>query len=176
MTAILKATRPMTDDHASALGARSYDVVIEAGLLARAGEPDAPLSRGRAAMAIVADDNVAPHLATLQASLTAAGVASEAIVAARRAKRPRAGRSSSARATGCSSSASSAATMSSRSAAGVIGDLVGFACSIVKRGCGFVQVPTTLLAQVDSSVGGKTAINTAAARTWSARSTSPRWC
>ena len=44
---------------------------------------------------------------------------------------------------------------------GVIGDLTGFAASMVKRGCGFIQVPTTLLAQVDSSVGGKTAINTA---------------
>ncbi|KPF65015.1 3-dehydroquinate synthase [Porphyrobacter sp. AAP60] len=43
---------------------------------------------------------------------------------------------------------------------GVVGDLVGFACAITKRGCGFVQIPTTLLAQVDSSVGGKTAINT----------------
>jgi len=43
---------------------------------------------------------------------------------------------------------------------GVVGDLTGFACSILKRGCGFVQIPTTLLAQVDSSVGGKTAINT----------------
>ncbi len=44
---------------------------------------------------------------------------------------------------------------------GVVGDLAGFACAILKRGCGFVQLPTTLLAQVDSSVGGKTAINTA---------------
>ena len=44
---------------------------------------------------------------------------------------------------------------------GVVGDLTGFACAILKRGCGFVQLPTTLLAQVDSSVGGKTAINTA---------------
>jgi 3-dehydroquinate synthase len=43
---------------------------------------------------------------------------------------------------------------------GVIGDLTGFAASMVKRGCGFIQMPTTLLAQVDSSVGGKTAINT----------------
>ena len=47
---------------------------------------------------------------------------------------------------------------------GVIGDLVGFAASILKRGCRFVQVPTTLLAQVDSSVGGKTAINSRAGK------------
>ena len=47
---------------------------------------------------------------------------------------------------------------------GVIGDLVGFACSMVKRGCKVVQVPTTLLSQVDSSVGGKTAINAAAGK------------
>ena len=47
---------------------------------------------------------------------------------------------------------------------GVTGDLAGFACAILKRGCGFVQLPTTLLAQVDSSVGGKTAINTPAGK------------
>ena len=47
---------------------------------------------------------------------------------------------------------------------GVVGDLVGFACAILKRGCGFVQLPTTLLAQVDSSVGGKTAINASAGK------------
>ena len=47
---------------------------------------------------------------------------------------------------------------------GVIGDLTGFAAAIVKRGCGFIQLPTTLLAQVDSSVGGKTAINASAGK------------
>jgi len=47
---------------------------------------------------------------------------------------------------------------------GVIGDLTGFCAAILKRGCHFIQLPTTLLAQVDSSVGGKTAINTAAGK------------
>jgi 3-dehydroquinate synthase len=47
---------------------------------------------------------------------------------------------------------------------GVIGDLAGFAASILKRGCGLIQIPTTLLAQVDSSVGGKTGINTGAGK------------
>lgn len=47
---------------------------------------------------------------------------------------------------------------------GVIGDLTGFAAAILKRGCHFIQLPTSLLAQVDSSVGGKTAINTSAGK------------
>ena len=47
---------------------------------------------------------------------------------------------------------------------GVVGDITGFATHIVKRGCSFVQIPTTLLAQVDSSVGGKTAINSVAGK------------
>ena len=47
---------------------------------------------------------------------------------------------------------------------GVIGDLTGFCASVLKRGCHFIQIPTTLLAQVDSSVGGKTAINTPAGK------------
>ena len=53
-----------------------------------------------------------------------------------------------------------AATLLSLLAAGVIGDLAGFAAAIVRRGVAFIQIPTTLLAQVDSAVGGKTGINT----------------
>ena len=58
---------------------------------------------------------------------------------------------------------------------GVPGDMAGFAAAIYARGIRFVQVPTTLLAAVDSSVGGKTAVNLRAGKTWSARSHSPRW-
>lgn len=142
-----------------ALGDRSYDVRIEAGLLARAGEALAPFNKGRR-FVIVTDENVRPHLATLQASL---GAASEAIVLPP------------------GESTKSWAQLESLTdrlldlgiersdhvialGGGVIGDLVGFAASILKRGCNFVQIPTTLLAQVDSSVGGKTAINSRAGK------------
>lgn len=145
-----------------ALGARSYDVVIEAGLLARAGEHLAPLARGRR-VPIVGDANVMAHLATLQASLDAAGVPSEAIVIPSGEK---------------SKSWATLEMLTDRLldlgvergdhvialGGGVIGDLVGFATAILKRGCGFVQIPTTLLAQVDSSVGGKTGINARAGK------------
>ncbi|MFA5968380.1 MAG: 3-dehydroquinate synthase [Sphingomonas sp.] len=145
-----------------ALGERSYPIIIEHGLLADAGKHLAPLARGRT-MAIVTDENVRPHLVTLQAALEAAGIVSSAIILPP------------------GESSKSWATLEMLTdrlldmgiergdhvialGGGVIGDLVGFACSILKRGCGFVQVPTTLLAQVDSSVGGKTAINTRAGK------------
>ena len=145
-----------------ALGARSYDVRIESGLLGRADEALTPIARGRR-MAIVTDANLGQHLATLQASLDTAGIASEAIVLAP------------------GEATKSWPVLESLTdrllelgiersdhvialGGGVIGDLVGFATSILKRGCNFVQVPTTLLAQVDSSVGGKTAINTRAGK------------
>jgi 3-dehydroquinate synthase len=144
------------------LGNRSYDVRIEGGLLARAGEYLTPLARGRR-MAIVTDENVRPHLATLQASLRGVGVDSEAIILPP--------------GEGTKGWEHLAALLDCLLAlgvergdhvvalgGGVIGDLVGFAAAILKRGCGFVQVPTTLLAQVDSSVGGKTAINVPAGK------------
>nr|WP_206376959.1 3-dehydroquinate synthase [Sphingomonas sp. G-3-2-10] len=145
-----------------ALGARSYDIHIEAGLLARAADFVAPLSRGRT-MAIVTDGNVLPHLETLQASLTAAGVASEAIVLP-----PGEGTKSWAQLESLTDRLLELGIERGDHVialgGGVIGDLVGFATSILKRGCGFVQIPTTLLAQVDSSVGGKTAINSRAGK------------
>ncbi|NIJ19138.1 3-dehydroquinate synthase [Sphingomonas naasensis] len=145
-----------------ALGDRSYDVRIEAGLLARAGAVLAPLARGRT-MPIVTDEHVLPHLATLQASLAAAGVASEAIVLP-----PGESTKSWAQLEALTDRLLALGVERSDHVialgGGVIGDLVGFATSILKRGCNFVQIPTTLLAQVDSSVGGKTAINSRAGK------------
>lgn len=145
-----------------ALGARSYDVRIEAGLIARAGEILAPLAHGRP-MPIVTDANLRPHLATLRASLDAAGIANEAIVLP-----PGEGTKSWAELEALTDRLLDLGIERGDHVialgGGVIGDLVGFATAILKRGCGFVQIPTTLLAQVDSSVGGKTAINTRAGK------------
>ncbi|MHA6723265.1 3-dehydroquinate synthase [Sphingomonas sp. RS2018] len=144
------------------LSDRSYDVVIETGLLSRAAEWLRPLARGRR-MAIVADVAVAPHLATLRGVLDDARVetavidlpSGEATKSWAQLERL------------CDALIDHGVERGDHVVAlggGVVGDLVGFACSIVKRGCGFVQVPTTLLAQVDSSVGGKTAINSRAGK------------
>ncbi len=141
-----------------ALGARSYDIVIGRDLIASLGARVAALRPGAKA-AIVTDENVAAyHLATAEAALAGAGIATtrvavavgegsksfrvfeqvcEAIIAARIER----------------------GDLVIALGGGVIGDLAGFAASVVRRGLDYVQVPTTLLAQVESSVGGKTAIN-----------------
>ncbi|WP_375393781.1 3-dehydroquinate synthase [uncultured Sphingomonas sp.] len=145
-----------------ALGERTCPILIEGGLLARAADHLAPLV-GKRRIVIVTDQNVRAHLATLEAALDAAGIASEAIVLAP-------GERTKSWATLemlCDALLAFGVERGDHVVAlggGVIGDLVGFACAILKRGCRFVQVPTTLLAQVDSSVGGKTAINTRAGK------------
>ena len=144
------------------LGDRRYPIHIEAGLLARAADHLAPLARGRT-MAIVTDENVRPHADALQAVLAAAGVKSEAIML----PPGEATKSWQHLASLCDRLLDLGIERGDHVVAlggGVIGDLVGFACAILKRGCHFVQIPTTLLAQVDSSVGGKTAINTRAGK------------
>lgn len=145
-----------------ALGERSYEVRIETGLLARAGEHVAPLAGSRPVV-IVADENVAVHRTALAAALSAAGVRSETITI------PSGERSKSWATLErlCDELLALGVERGDHVVAlggGVVGDLVGFATAILKRGCGFVQVPTTLLAQVDSSVGGKTGINARAGK------------
>lgn len=145
------------------LGARSYPILIGDGLIRDIGRHVAPLLKRPRAM-IVTDEHVAPHyLVALGAALGAENIAfSSLVLPAGEGTKSWAGL---ARLTdwligeGVERSDHVIAL-----GGGVIGDLVGFACSIVKRGCNFIQVPTTLLAQVDSSVGGKTAINVAAGK------------
>jgi len=142
------------------LGARSYDILVGSALLPRAGELIAPVIRQKRAI-IVSDENVARlHLASLRAGLDKAGIAHHAIILppgestkdfvhfgkliedilARGIER---------------------ITPLIALGGGVIGDLTGFAAATLLRGIDYVQVPTTLLSQVDSSVGGKTAIDSA---------------
>lgn len=140
------------------LGERSYDILVGDALLS------APSDALRAAVtgktcAIVTDSNVAAlHLKSFQALLAQFGVSAQAIVLPPGEET----KNFSQLQTLCTHLLDLKLTRRDLVIAlggGVIGDLTGFAASIVRRGIDFMQVPTTLLAQVDSSVGGKTAIN-----------------
>jgi 3-dehydroquinate synthase len=142
------------------LGERSYDIVIGDGLIAGAGTELAGRLPG-ARVAIVTDEHLAAaHLPALQASLDTSGVGHVPIVL------PAGEKTKSFDALQQVVDQVLAARLERGDAVialggGVIGDLAGFAAGIVRRGMGFVQMPTSLLAQVDSSVGGKTGINSA---------------
>ncbi|MDT8345942.1 MAG: 3-dehydroquinate synthase family protein, partial [Thermohalobaculum sp.] len=142
------------------LGERSYDILIGPGLIGRAGALIGP-HLARPSVAIVTDATVAGlHLEPFRAALAAEGIASEAVVVP-------AGEASKSMATVALVVERLLELKVERDdlvialGGGVIGDLAGFAAAILRRGVGFVQVPTTLLAQVDSSVGGKTGVNSA---------------
>ena len=142
------------------LGQRTYDIHIGENLLQEAGRYIAPLL-SRPFAAIVTDENVARHhLKTLEASLTAAGIRSASIILPAGEKT----KSFTALADLCEQLLAAGVERQDKVIAfggGVIGDLTGFAAAILRRGIEFIQMPTTLLAQVDSSVGGKTGINSA---------------
>ncbi|HEX3938256.1 MAG TPA: 3-dehydroquinate synthase [Xanthobacteraceae bacterium] len=143
-----------------ALGNRSYDIIIGRGVVASLGARIAALRPGAKAF-IVTDDNVARYaLAEAEAALGQAGIATSSVVVA-------AGEPSKSFAVFeqvCEAIIASRIERGDLVVAlggGVVGDLAGFAAAVVRRGLDYVQVPTTLLAQVDSSVGGKTAIDSA---------------
>ena len=140
------------------LPGRAYDIQIGPGLIADAGQHLAALG-GRRHICIVTDENVAAlHLPALQAALAAAGLSSDALALP-------AGEASKSWAQLERVVEWLLAQKVERRdciiafGGGVIGDLAGFAAAILRRGVRFVQMPTSLLAQVDSSVGGKTGIN-----------------
>lgn len=140
------------------LGARTYTILIGAGLIAEAGNHIRQLAP-RAACAIVTDENVAKlHLPALERALDEAFVRHSRVVVA-----PGEGSKSFAEyARVCNALIGAKLERGDVIVAlggGVIGDLAGFAAATVRRGMRFIQVPTTLLAEVDASVGGKTGIN-----------------
>jgi 3-dehydroquinate synthase len=157
MTALL---RPDPATVRVALGTRSYDIVIGRGLIASLGTRISALRPG-AKVAIVTDDNVARvALEAVEAALAGGAIASSRVIvpAGEGAKSFRIFEQA------CEQVIAAHIERSDLVLAlggGVIGDLAGFVASVVRRGLDYVQVPTTLLAQVDSSVGGKTAINSA---------------
>jgi 3-dehydroquinate synthase len=140
------------------LGARSYDIVIGRGLLAAAGARIAALRPGTAC-AIVTDTNVMQHhLAPLERSLGEANLSYRTVALAAGEGSKNFGNLQTV-AEAILQSRIERGDLVIALGGGVIGDLAGFAASVVRRGVDFVQIPTTLLAQVDSSVGGKTGIN-----------------
>lgn len=156
MTAPLKHSDPVKVE--VALENRAYDIVIGRGVLASLGERVARLRPG-VRTAVVTDRNVAKHwLEPAEASLAASGIPTSRIVVEEgEISKTYAGLEK-------VSEALIAAKIERNDlvvalGGGVVGDLAGFAAAILRRGVDFVQVPTSLLAQVDSSVGGKTGIN-----------------
>jgi 3-dehydroquinate synthase len=140
------------------LGERAYDILIGPDLIEAAGERIAAATGAKRA-AVVSDTNtVAFHGVKLDASLASAGIATAPVVVAP-------GEQSKSYEAFCKLCEAIIAAKIGRDdvvvalGGGVVGDLAGFAAASVRRGLRLVQVPTTLLAQVDSSVGGKTGIN-----------------
>jgi 3-dehydroquinate synthase len=156
MTAPLKNPDPITID--VALGDRSYDIVIGRNIVSSLGERIAALRPG-ARVAIVTDEYVATHwLRRTEASLIGAGIATSRIVV----DEGEVSKSYEGIEFVCEELIKAKIERNDLVVAlggGVVGDLAGFAAAIVRRGIDVVQVPTSLLAQVDSSVGGKTGIN-----------------
>jgi 3-dehydroquinate synthase len=156
MTAPLKNIDPVIVD--VALGERAYEIVIGRGVLASLGARVAALRPGARA-AIVTDEYVATRwLRRAEASLLDAGIATSRIIV----DEGEISKSYEGLEYVCEELIAAKIERSDLVIAlggGVVGDLAGFAAAVLRRGVDFIQVPTSLLAQVDSSVGGKTGIN-----------------
>ena len=156
MTAPLRGSDPISVK--VALGERSYDIIIGRGQLASLGQKGAA-RRPAAKAAIVTDETVAHHhLAATEAALAAAGIATSRVIV----PPGESSKSFPVLERVCEALIAARVERSDVVVAlggGVVGDLAGLAAALVRRGIDYVQVPTTLLAQVDSAVGGKTAID-----------------
>ena len=143
------------------LGVRAYDVVVGGGLIDRAGRELASLIPRRRTV-IVTDGNVSDHHGErLAAALETGGISVLDVIALEPGEQAKSWRGLERLCDRLLELDLDREDVLTAFGGGVVGDLTGFAAAIYKRGIEFVQVPTTLLAQVDSSVGGKTAIDTA---------------
>lgn len=141
------------------LGARSYDIRIGAGALAHGGAAISHATKGRSPV-VVTDANVADlHLETLERALAEAGVANTPAIVLPAGEKTKDFAHFADLMEEILSRGVDRSTVLLALGGGVIGDIVGFAAASALRGVDFIQVPTTLLAQVDSSVGGKTGVN-----------------
>jgi 3-dehydroquinate synthase len=145
------------------LAASPYDIHVSQGALNNAGQMLAEYARGKRLL-VITDENVKAQIfPILEASLASAGISAETFTLP-------AGEASKSWVQLEKITDWLLANHAERSdhivalGGGVVGDITGFAAHIVKRGCSFIQIPTSLLAQVDSSVGGKTAINSKAGK------------
>ncbi len=140
------------------LAAHSYNVLIGDGLIADAGTLLAPILPQKRCV-IISDSNVAAlHLPRLRASLGDAGITHDAVIVAAGESSKSLGNYASVVEQVLAAGVERRTTIVALGG-GVVGDLAGFVAASVLRGLPFVQIPTTLLSQVDSSVGGKTGIN-----------------
>ncbi len=140
------------------LDGRAYDIKIGQGIIPNAAKHIAPFLT-RSKVAIVTDENVAAcHLQSLQASLDGAGIAHDALILPAGETTKQWGPFTQT-VEWLLSQKIERRDIVIALGGGVIGDLVGFAAAVLRRGVRFIQMPTSLLAQVDSSVGGKTGIN-----------------
>lgn len=141
------------------LGDRSYEILIGSGLIGRAGHEMLPLLRRRQVV-VVTDDTVAGHyLAALRDALSEAGIVHHAVLLPPGEETKDLAHFGKLAEEILAAGIERGTTLVALGG-GVVGDLTGFAAATLLRGIDFVQIPTTLLAQVDSSVGGKTGINT----------------
>ncbi len=159
MTVPRRETAADVDSVRVDLGARGYDILVGTGLLAAAGRHIRPLLL-HPRVVVVTDSNVAPlYLAAVETALGEADIESTAITLPA-GEQTKDFTHLETLAEGLLAGQVGRDTTLVALGGGVIGDLVGFAAAITMRGIDFVQIPTTLLAQVDSAVGGKTGINT----------------
>jgi len=152
----VRADQPVTVE--VGLGDRAYDILIGSGLLSRAGEEISRRLPGTRA-AVITDENVAAaHLDTLKTGLEKGGI-QPAVIKLPPGEKTKSFAHLEEVVDGVLAARLERGDVVIALGGGVIGDLTGFAAGIVRRGMNFVQIPTSLLAQVDSSVGGKTGIN-----------------